>query len=157
MQLLRKVEAKLDAGVAEATCALVHCLERAWVLGACGAALLAVAMVGCRLAASADVWHFYTLMPLSSLLAGVPTLGRACTLLAAVAAALALVAGGMAHATVAGAAAAARPMFGSVVQALLSVPKTIHLAAYLLGTAAPLLALLLASVAWGRGCTVLAR
>ena len=42
-------------------------------------------------------------------------------------------------------------------QALLSVPKTIHLAAYLLGTASPLLALLLATVAWGRGRTVLSR
>ena len=103
------------------------------------------------------MWHFYTLMPLGALLAGVPTLGKACALLAAVAAALALVAGGMAHVTIAGAAAAARPMFGSVVQALLSVPKTIHLAAYLLGAASPLLALLLASVAWARGRTVLSR
>ena len=50
-------------------------------------------MIGCRLAASADVWHFYTLMPLGQLLAGVPALGRACALLAALAAALVLIAG----------------------------------------------------------------
>ena len=48
-------------------CELVHEIEQGWLLGACGAALLTVAMIGCRLAASADVWHYYTLMPLGKL------------------------------------------------------------------------------------------
>jgi hypothetical protein len=174
--------------VAEALCDLVHGIEQGWLLGACGAALLTAAMIGCRLAASADVWHFYTLMPLASLLAGVPALARACALLAALAAALVLVAGGisphlpispspptcllsayyplpttggMAHATVAGAGAAALPMLGPLVaidlQALLSLPTAVHLAVYLIGLVSPLLALLVASTAWHRGRTVLSR
>ena len=174
--------------MAEALCDLVHGIEQGWLLGACGAALLTAAMIGCRLAASADVWHFYTLMPLGSLLARVPALARACALLAALAAALVLVAGGisphlpispspptcllsayyplpttggMAHATVAGAGAAALPMLGPLVaidlQALLSLPTAVHLAVYLIGLVSPLLALLVASTAWHRGRTVLSR
>ena len=96
-------------------------LNLAWLQGACGAALLAVAMLGCHLAASADIWHFYTLMPLGPLLAGVPALGRMCALLAALAAALVLVAGGVAQVTVAGAGAAAQPLLGPVLAVDLQV------------------------------------
>ena len=161
--LLRAVERQLDAGVAASLCELVGRLRGAWLLGAGGAALLAVAALGCRLAASADIWHFYTLMPLTPLLANVPALGRTCARLAALVLALALVAGDLAHATVAGAGAAARPLLGPRlcallnVQALLAGPLSAHLAVYLLGLTGPLLVLLLALAAWRRGRTVLAR
>ena len=65
-------------GVGEALCALFDKMEGMWVVALLGAALLLTAMVGCKLAAGWDVWHFYTLLPLGPLLAGAPTLARGC-------------------------------------------------------------------------------
>ena len=129
-----------------------------WSLGLVGGLLLVLGMVGCKVSAAMDVWHFYTLLPLGPLLRNVPTLARMCGALAALGGAAMVLPLLLSFGVVHGGLAGVRPVLQKLPAAVrhdVSAPLIGGL--LLLAFVGSLAALGMAAVARRRGATAKAR